>query len=208
MTIPSEVRCPTPSCNKLLIGLSPDFAGAVSIRCGRCKIDVGYPSLASVPDTQIRCGCHKWLATGQVTAGSVRLHCSRDRVLAIVRSAGVVLAEESRATIKVNRPEKIDTRPMIERDQTLVGMIEDRWTVHRAALVRRSIEIAVGLRFDVFNRDGFRCRYCGRGPEQGVFLEVDHVVPRSAGGPDTMANLVTACWDCNRGKSAKPLTAS
>jgi 5-methylcytosine-specific restriction endonuclease McrA len=36
-----------------------------------------------------------------------------------------------------------------------------------------------------------------------VKLEVDHVIARSAGGPDTMENLVTACWDCNRGKSAK-----
>ena len=47
------------------------------------------------------------------------------------------------------------------------------------------------------------CVYCGRGPAQGMLLEADHVIPRAEGGPDTLANLVTACQDCNRGKSAK-----
>lgn len=55
-------------------------------------------------------------------------------------------------------------------------------------------------RFEVFKRDKFRCLYCGRTPPQ-VVLEADHVVPRAEGGPDTMDNLATSCFDCNRGKS-------
>lgn len=54
-------------------------------------------------------------------------------------------------------------------------------------------------RFYVLSRDLFRCRYCGRGPRQ-VELEVDHVYPKSRGGTDDPDNLVTACFDCNRGK--------
>lgn len=87
----------------------------------------------------------------------------------------------------------------------VVALMEERWQMLRLDRVHRSAAVAVGIRFDVFNRDGFRCRYCGRGPAQGVYLEADHVIPRSAGGPDTLDNLVTACWDCNRGKSDKPL---
>jgi hypothetical protein len=34
-----------------------------------------------------------------------------------------------------------------------------------------------------------------------TILEVDHVIPVSEGGPNHEANLVTACFDCNRGKS-------
>ena len=56
------------------------------------------------------------------------------------------------------------------------------------------------LRFEVLKRDGFRCKYCGAGPITAP-LEVDHVVPKSKGGPDSAENLVTACWGCNRGKS-------
>lgn len=54
-------------------------------------------------------------------------------------------------------------------------------------------------RFAVLRRDGFRCRYCGRGPDEAR-LHVDHVQPRSAGGGEELENLVTACQDCNLGK--------
>lgn len=60
-------------------------------------------------------------------------------------------------------------------------------------------------RFEVFHRDGFTCRYCGRKPPH-VVLEADHVIAVANGGGDELENLVTACFDCNRGKSATPLS--
>lgn len=60
------------------------------------------------------------------------------------------------------------------------------------------------VRFEVFKRDKFTCGYCGRRPPD-VMLEADHVVPRAEGGGDELANLVTSCFDCNRGKAAVPL---
>jgi hypothetical protein len=62
-----------------------------------------------------------------------------------------------------------------------------------------------GKRFDVFKRDGFVCAYCGKRPPETV-LEVDHIVPRAKGGSDDEINLITACKDCNRGKSDKSLS--
>jgi hypothetical protein len=59
-------------------------------------------------------------------------------------------------------------------------------------------------RFEVFKRDGFRCIYCGATPVNGelvVKFHADHVEPKSKGGEDDPANLVTACQDCNLGKS-------
>lgn len=62
------------------------------------------------------------------------------------------------------------------------------------------------LRFDVLQRDGFRCAYCGRsGGAPGVVLHVDHVVPLVAGGATTVDNLVTACEECNLGKATRSL---
>lgn len=61
------------------------------------------------------------------------------------------------------------------------------------------------LRFDVFKRDLFQCQYCGRTPPS-VVLEVDHIIPRKESGTDTMDNLITSCFDCNRGKAAVPLS--
>jgi CRISPR/Cas system Type II protein with McrA/HNH and RuvC-like nuclease domain len=57
------------------------------------------------------------------------------------------------------------------------------------------------LRFEVFKRDKFTCKYCGRVIKDGIKLEVDHIIPVSKGGKSNMDNLVTACKDCNRGKS-------
>lgn len=54
-------------------------------------------------------------------------------------------------------------------------------------------------RFEVFRRDDFTCRYCGR-KTPAVILEVDHVIPVSEGGDNDFDNLVTSCWECNRGK--------
>ncbi len=60
------------------------------------------------------------------------------------------------------------------------------------------------IRFEVLQRDGFRCRYCGAEPDQKA-LRVDHLVPLDKGGTDDADNLVTACDDCNGGKGSKLL---
>lgn len=59
-------------------------------------------------------------------------------------------------------------------------------------------------RFDIFKRDSFTCQYCGNHPPSTT-LEVDHIVPVAMGGLNDADNLVTACFDCNRGKAAKSL---
>lgn len=58
------------------------------------------------------------------------------------------------------------------------------------------------LRFRIFARDGFKCRYCGVSSAQAV-LVIDHVIPVAEGGIDDEANLITACEPCNQGKAAK-----
>lgn len=66
-------------------------------------------------------------------------------------------------------------------------------------MVRKSI------RFEVFKRDSFTCQYCGRQTPQTI-LEIDHIIPKSKGGTDDINNLITSCFDCNRGKGAVPLS--
>jgi len=66
--------------------------------------------------------------------------------------------------------------------------------------VRRSV--GARLRFQVFQRDRFRCVVCGRSPATNlsVVLHADHVVPFALDGRTTLANLQTLCQDCNLGK--------
>lgn len=61
------------------------------------------------------------------------------------------------------------------------------------------------IRFEVFKRDSFTCQYCGK-VAPNVILEVDHIDPVSKGGSDDILNLITSCYDCNRGKSDRELS--
>jgi len=56
------------------------------------------------------------------------------------------------------------------------------------------------LRWQVLERDNFTCQYCGQ-HAPNVQLEVDHVIPVSEGGDNSLDNLKTSCYACNRGKS-------
>ena len=60
-------------------------------------------------------------------------------------------------------------------------------------------QLSKKLRFEVFQRDGFRCVLCGATPETTV-LEVDHIIPRIHGGKNELGNLRVLCHECNCGK--------
>jgi hypothetical protein len=74
--------------------------------------------------------------------------------------------------------------------------------------VRRRF-IKAKRRFDVLERDQFRCVYCGRSALDGICLSVafhdDHAFPKSRGGSDGEDNLVACCADCNIGKGDRVL---
>ncbi|MBL8021389.1 MAG: HNH endonuclease [Leptospirales bacterium] len=72
-----------------------------------------------------------------------------------------------------------------------------------AAVAVDAVKVRVGLRWQVFDRDNFRCVVCGRTAHDGIILHVDHITPRSLGGPDELDNFQTLCHLCNLGKSNK-----
>lgn len=51
------------------------------------------------------------------------------------------------------------------------------------------------VRVAILVRDLYTCRYCG-----AYAATVDHVLRRRDGGTDDPANLVAACWDCQRAR--------
>jgi 5-methylcytosine-specific restriction endonuclease McrA len=72
--------------------------------------------------------------------------------------------------------------------------------------VKREVKLAV------WERDRWRCRYCGVPLHDPAIRErtngktrpatVDHVVPRSNGGSNHFRNLVSACRSCNGRKGS------
>lgn len=57
-------------------------------------------------------------------------------------------------------------------------------------------------RRNLFARDGNTCQYCGKRLSTSA-LSLDHVIPRSRGGPTTWANVVCACVRCNVRKGGR-----
>jgi 5-methylcytosine-specific restriction endonuclease McrA len=51
----------------------------------------------------------------------------------------------------------------------------------------------------VLARDSYRCQYCG----STRHLTLDHVIPKSRGGPHTWDNVVTSCAVCNTHKGSR-----
>jgi 5-methylcytosine-specific restriction endonuclease McrA len=55
----------------------------------------------------------------------------------------------------------------------------------------------------IFARDNHRCQYCGASAEN-----IDHVIPRSKGGPHAWDNVVASCRPCNTRKRDRLLEDS
>jgi hypothetical protein len=71
----------------------------------------------------------------------------------------------------------------------------ERWPVIRTGV--RDI-IPAELRKLIWHRDGGRCTRCWGGRR---LVQLDHIIPWSAGGPDTAANLRLMCAPCNKERS-------
>jgi 5-methylcytosine-specific restriction endonuclease McrA len=76
--------------------------------------------------------------------------------------------------------------------------------VRLAHYVRVPYQARIALnRRAVFARDNHRCQYCGSAAEN-----IDHVIPRSKGGPHAWDNVVAACRPCNSRKRDRLLEDS
>lgn len=90
--------------------------------------------------------------------------------------------------------------------RTALQAIKERKAYQLSEEYRRKNErakVTPSMRYNILQRDGGKCQLCGRTADDGVVLEVDHIIPISKGGSTTHNNLQTLCRECNRGKSTK-----
>jgi len=72
----------------------------------------------------------------------------------------------------------------------------------------KQTESLVRSNYTVFQRDNFKCVYCGRSPiEDGVKLCLDHIEPYYISKNNSLYNLVTSCTECNIGKNKRTLSS-
>ena len=74
--------------------------------------------------------------------------------------------------------------------------------------IAKSRTIKLSVRIKVLSRDNFRCVYCGKSPatDIGTKLQIDHIIPFSKGGKNSLDNLQTLCEECNLGKSNRKIS--
>lgn len=81
----------------------------------------------------------------------------------------------------------------------------DKTFDHFEEIETQNSSITPTLRFEILQRDGFRCQLCGATAKHRSRLEIDHKIPKKHGGTDSEENLWTLCFNCNRGKGAKSI---
>lgn len=92
--------------------------------------------------------------------------------------------------------DRFQSRGLIEFDES--GAFIPNWT-ELEGLERYQDREYLQHQCSVFERDGYRCVYCGAGDR----LTLDHIIPQSRGGSHEPENLATCCSSCNSSKGAR-----
>src|SRR5881227_4094790 len=124
---------------------------------------------------------HKPVLVLNASYGPINI-CAARRALVLILK-GVASAEEV-APVQIHSARRSLHVPSVIR------LLEYRRIPHQTrALSRKNILL----------RDRNTCQYCGELLSSSD-LTLDHVVPRSRGGPSAWENLVACCHPCNRSK--------
>ncbi len=125
---------------------------------------------------------------------------AKNMPLKVLRKHGIVTMEGDLVRLNVETlsfEERARLRALCE--QRIGQFLEARGLATWDSRLIETEPVPERVRYRVLARDR-RCVLCGVGPKEAR-LEVDHIVPRSKGGSNEMANLQTLCDGCNRGKS-------
>jgi 5-methylcytosine-specific restriction endonuclease McrA len=93
-----------------------------------------------------------------------------------------------------NKLKERERRRQLEKEvrQELIDKGEIMQAAGRSPIPREIVDA-------VYARDGGRCVYCGSKEK----LQIDHIIPFSKGGADTLENFQILCQKCNLEKSNK-----
>lgn len=91
-----------------------------------------------------------------------------------------------------------------KENEPYIQTVRMRIRIPKVLLLRRYDRLPIQevrfTRTNVFERDQYRCQYCGKGFAEEE-INLDHVIPRAKGGSTSWENIVTACIPCNTRKA-------
>jgi 5-methylcytosine-specific restriction endonuclease McrA len=117
------------------------------------------------------------------------------------RLSGTGAAANSSRSAELHLPMNVALRRFLKsagRAQAAVAQQDERRAMERLRQKRLRLvlkpEDYEELRYQILNRDGWKCQCCG--PHKD--LHVHHLVRRSEFGSDALENLMTLCAGCHR----------
>lgn len=114
------------------------------------------------------------------------------------QALAVCSVERALVLVVLHKAEMVEVRA-----EHLLRSVRSRYPWPSVVRLKRYVRVpyrkVLLTRRNVLRRDGHRCQYCGATDR----LTIDHVLPRSRGGPDAWENLVAACVPCNHRKGNK-----
>ena len=114
----------------------------------------------------------------------------------------IISYSSPKGNVKLRKEESFNLNNIFACLESVSRSRLDKKTYEGLAAVERG-EVSDSLRYDIMNRDGFRCVICGASAKEGAHLHVDHIIPIAKGGKSVPNNLRTLCERCNIGKSDK-----
>jgi 5-methylcytosine-specific restriction endonuclease McrA len=116
------------------------------------------------------------------------------------RAFAMIYSDLARAVDKDFRVFNWDEWSQLKAGDDALRTVSRAFRVPRVILLQTYDRMPVGqVRFsrsNVFARDGYTCQYCHK-THRTAELNLDHVIPRSRGGPTTWENVVCSCVPCN-----------
>ena len=99
---------------------------------------------------------------------------------------------------------KDDNKTVIEfiENAILKSLPKEALSQEELKKINRRRKISDTTRYAVLERAGFKCQCCGSKPlkNNNVVLHIDHIIPHSLGGSDSIDNLQVLCDKCNLSK--------
>ena len=129
-----------------------------------------------------------------------------------------LIREKQKAIIKNTSKINSDLISKIDKykneNETIIGFIESAIlkslpkeisSQEKLKQINRRRSINDTTRYAVLERAGFKCQCCGMKPlkNNDVILHIDHIIPYSLGGSDSIDNLQVLCDKCNISKRNK-----
>ena len=129
-----------------------------------------------------------------------------------------LIREKQKAIIKNTSKINSDLISKIDKykneNETIIEFIEsailkslpkEALSYQEVKLLNRRRKINDNTRYAVLERAGFKCQCCGIRPlkDNDVILHIDHIIPYSLGGSDSIDNLQVLCDKCNISKRNK-----